>query len=153
MHVDSNEAYLCLAVENKQDNENTNVDPEQEAGDVSVPQGELGKYLMVMGWYSDVNGNELSQMFPPTTLENLNNITFADSNSSHLPVAPNTTEYIKLTWCLGSLSNTGVCNGNVVNINQTQTDSFLADLKFYAVQTRNNDEFSCEDDLNPVLEP
>jgi hypothetical protein len=44
----------------------------------------------------------------------------------------------------GSGAGTTVtCDGDVPNINQTQTDAFIADLQFYAVQSRNNDDFTC----------
>jgi len=150
LHVDSNEAYMCLTVANTQDLENTLIDPEVAASDSSTPAGEMGNYLMVAGWYSDVNGNKSDLMFGPTDIKDLTSITFADSASVEDPVAPNTTKYIELEWCMGDMTVTGTgastlvaCDGDVPDINQSQTDSFLADLQFYAVQTRNNDEFRC----------
>ncbi len=145
LHVDSNEAYMCLTVANKQDLENTNIDPEVEAGDTTTPAGEMGSHLMVAGWYSDSSGNKSGLMFGPTDIKDLASITYADSGSG-TTVAPGTTQYVHLEWCMGNMTlsgNTATCDGNVPNINQSQTDAFLADLQFYAVQTRNNDKFLC----------
>ncbi len=146
LHVENNEAYMCLTVANQEDNENLTNDPELEAGDV-LPAGELSEHLMVAGWYSDENGANLSPMFGPTYMNDLEDITFADSDSTEDPIEPGATKYVNLAWCLGTLTVTGntfTCDGDVPNINRTQTDSLLADLQFYAVQTRNNEEFSCE---------
>jgi predicted ribosomally synthesized peptide with SipW-like signal peptide len=143
--VSSNEAYMCLSVAKKQDKENTLIDPETEAGDIAGPAGEMGDYLMVAGWYSDVNGNKSSLMFGPTDIKDLGSITYADS-ATGTPMLPNVTKYVHLEWCMGNMTlsgNTATCNGNVPNINQSQTDAFLADLQFYAVQTRNNGTFKC----------
>jgi predicted ribosomally synthesized peptide with SipW-like signal peptide len=148
LHVDSNEAYMCLRVTNKNDLENTNIDPEVAAGDTTTPAGEMGDYLMVAGWYSDANGTKSGLMFGPTDANDLDAITYADSGTG-TPVAPGTTKYVQLEWCMGDMTLSGLnssvvsCNGNVPNINQSQTDAFLADLQFYAVQTRNNGNFRC----------
>lgn len=152
LHVDSNEAYMCLTVADKQELENTNIDPEVAAGDSSTPAGEMGEYLMVAGWYSDVNGNKLGLMFGPTDAGDLGSITYADS-ASGTPVAPGTTKYVHLEWCMGDMTlsgNNATCDGDVPNINQSQTDAFLASLQFYAVQTRNNENFLCNPQLVPV---
>ena len=143
LHVDNNDAYACLNVVNKEDNENGINRPESEAGDNSDPAGELGANLMVAGFYSDSNGNEGAELFPATAVADLDTITYADSTTG-TPIAGDSTEYIKLNWCLGEFNSDGSCNGDVPDINQTQTDSFLADLQFSVVQTRNNENFVCE---------
>lgn len=147
LHVDSNDAYACLNVVNKEDNENFINNPEADAGDISDPQGELGSYLKVAGFYSDVNGNQNSVLFPPTAVKDLGTIAYADSNGG-TPIAGNTTQYIKLNWCMGNFNPDGSCDGDVPDINRTQTDSFVADLKFSAIQTRNNDGYVCPDILD-----
>jgi hypothetical protein len=62
------------------------------------------------------------------------------------------TGYIGLAWCAGTQTVSGStisCDGNGMS-NIVQTDSAMADLVAYAVQQRNNEEFSCEDvDLTP----
>lgn len=147
LHVDSNDAYLCLAVANQDDAENTNISPEIDAGDVSVPEGELGEFLMVAAYYSDEFGTKLNQFLAPTPVEDVDSFAFADSTTTQPPVLGNTTEYMLLEWCLGTLENDGSCDGDVVNINQTQTDSFIADLQFSAIQTRNNENYTCVEEL------
>jgi predicted ribosomally synthesized peptide with SipW-like signal peptide len=142
LHVDSNEAFLCLNVGNVEDEENTLVNPEQVAGDNSTSAGELGSFLTVAAWYSNENGVKGDVLFPPTKAADLETITFADGTSVQDPIAPGTPEYIYVEWCLGEFVG-GVCDGAIAGINQTQTDSFMADLQFYAVQTRNNESFSC----------
>lgn len=163
MTVSSNEAYMCLNVANKQEQENGLIDPEAAAGDGTpgLFEGELGQFLHVVGWRSDSNGNKIgTPLFGPTKAANLGAITYADSLT--LPaVQPNVTQYIHLEWCMGDMTLNGnvvTCNGNVPQINQTQTDAFLADLQFYAVQTRNNQNFTCSGafptpEQPPVLEP
>ncbi len=157
MLVESNESYLCLNVANKENHENTHTAPEVAAGDSSggALEGELGQFLMVVGWRSDSMGNKIgSPLFGPTKADDLGAITYADSLSPWSPVTPGETQYIHLEWCFGGMSLSGndvICNGNVPNINQAQTDAFLADLQFYAVQSRNNSQFTCAgafDDLN-----
>lgn len=152
LHVTSNEAYMCLSVANGENEENNRNSAEEAAGDTTPEAlaGELGEYLTVAAWYSDVNGNKGDVLLPPTLANDLGDIAFADSTTTQDPVQPDTTEYVELEWCLGDMTVTGTgagttvtCDGNVPTINQTQTDAFIADLQFYAVQSRNNEEFVC----------
>lgn len=150
LHVTSNEAYMCLRVANAQNTENNRNDAELAAGDATPAVGEMGEFLTVAAWYSDVNGNKAGVLLPPTLANSLGSIAFADSTTAQGPVQPGVTQYIQLEWCLGNMTVTGTgagttvaCDGNVPNINRTQTDAFIADLQFYAVQSRNNEEFTC----------
>jgi predicted ribosomally synthesized peptide with SipW-like signal peptide len=146
LHVASNEAWLCLAVANKVEMENIRTVPEIASGDDSDDVGELGEFLQVAGWYSDELGNKMDLIFGPAPAANLANIAYADSSTGNGPVQPGVTGYVQLEWCLGDMAIVGdavACNGNVPDINRAQTDAFLADLKFYAVQSRNNAEFNC----------
>lgn len=147
LHVTSNEAYMCLTVANKSNPENLANSAEVAAGDNAVSlEGELGANLEVAAWYSDALGNKGAILLPPTAINNVNKIAYADSSTSQDPVAPEVTQYVQLEWCLGEMTvsgNTVTCDGDVPNINQTQTDALIADLQFYAVQTRNNEAFTC----------
>jgi predicted ribosomally synthesized peptide with SipW-like signal peptide len=148
LHVESNEAYMCLNVANKVEEENTHTAPEIAAGDATSGAfaGEMGQFLEVAGWYADAAGNKLAPMFAPTLASALGSITYADSDSVEPPVAPGATKFVLLEWCMGDMTTTAgsfSCDGDVPNINQTQTDAFLADLQFFAIQTRNNEEFLC----------
>ena len=113
----------------------------------------MGSFLTVRGFYSDVNGTQGDELFASTSAKDLGTIVFADSNSSRGPILGNTTEYIKLEWCMGDFNPDGTCDGNVPNINQTQTDSFIADLQFSVIQSRNNANYVCSEAIpqNPVL--
>jgi hypothetical protein len=152
--VSSNEAYMCLSVANKVNAENNVNAPEAAAGDLTTASttGELGSFLKVAAWYSDVNGVKGAVLLPPTAINDVNQIAFADSSTviNGTTVAPDVTRYVQLEWCLGDMivavnnnTSTVICNGSVPNINQTQTDALIADLQFYAVQSRNNSGFTC----------
>ncbi len=76
------------------------------------------------------------------------------------PVPGGSTVYIGKIWCAGTLTPTGLvqngtntgspltlgtgftCDGTLVN-NAAQTDQVQGDMQFYAVQARNNPNFSC----------
>ena len=148
LHVTSNPAYMCLSVANKINAENLVNSAEAAANDTTTAStsGELGANLMVAAWYSDVNGNKVTPLLPPMPINNVNQIAYADSTTTEDPVDPNVTKYVQLEWCLGNMTVSGTtvtCDGDVLNINQTQTDALIADLQFYAVQSRNNDGFTC----------
>lgn len=148
MVVESNESYLCLALNNKEEVENDVITPEATAGDITPAVGELGEFLTVAGWYSDANGVKDAPLFPPTAAADLGAITYADGGTPNGPVPPGVTQYVQLEWCLGEMTVDGTtvtCDGVVPNINQTQTDAFLADLQFFAIQSRNNADFTCAD--------
>jgi len=77
------------------------------------------------------------------------------------PVPGDSTVYIGKIWCMGTLTSTNLvqdgsgntispltgtgftCDGTLVN-NAAQTDQVQGDMQFYAVQARNNPNFSCE---------
>jgi predicted ribosomally synthesized peptide with SipW-like signal peptide len=55
--------------------------------------------------------------------------------------------YIGKTWCFGEWDYDGegyFCDGSLVN-NASQSDAFTGDIIFYAEQSRNNPDFSCEE--------
>lgn len=159
MVVESNPSYLCLNVANKENNENTYTAPEIATGDTTggALQGELGQFLQVVGWKSDNLGNKIGNpLFGPTAVNNLGAITYTDSTTPDGPVTPGVTQYVQLEWCFGDMivSGTNVtCNGSVPNINQAQTDAFLADLQFFAIQSRNNGDFTCANAFSSVEQP
>lgn len=94
-------------------------------------------------------------------------VTLADSirniwtNLSNDPLDPEDVRFVGKAWCFGDSDflpyaqdggnqQNGPddrpvdCDGSGVN-NVTQTDSFTADISFRAVQSRNNDDFVCEE--------
>ncbi len=84
--------------------------------------------------------------------------TLADSQENNIgglagePLAGGTTYHIGKVWCFGSLDAEMVdsygfvwtCNGEQID-NKSQTDSLSGDIEFYAVQSRNNEEFTCSE--------
>lgn len=147
LHVDSNDAFVCMSVENTQDNENTLVDPEVTAGDVTagVPAGtdggELSNYLKAIVWAED-NNDGVHQ----NTEAILYNGLLRDLSTDTLTLPTTTTDYLGLAWCAGTQTVNGdgsiTCDGTG-DQNVAQTDSFVADVLFTAVQQRNNGDFTC----------
>jgi len=105
---------------------------------------------------------------PISGIDEQGQITLADSQSSILgatnPIPGGTTFYIGKYWCFGDVNQTPVdpasgpqdetrsplnagtgfsCSGASVD-NAAQTDSVVGDLEFYAEQSRNNPDFSCD---------
>src|SRR3989344_4761154 len=74
--------------------------------------------------------------------------------------------YIGKVWCFGTLTpdpqpqgagdptqDSGIdCDGSQLD-NETQTDKLLADIKFTAIQARNNPDFVCEPGASPTPTP
>lgn len=157
LHVSSNDAYACLIVGDKDDQENPvqPLAPEIAAGDANgignpLGDGELSNFLNVFTW-GDTNGNgvydtgEISLGSGP--LSTLTSIMSMDSGNGQFLTAT-TTKNIGLAWCAGTLTpNIGgafTCDGNGMG-NIAQSDSFSASLTAYAEQVRNNSSFSCGD--------
>lgn len=147
LSVTSNDAYACLLLNNKHDNDNGLVDPEEDAGDDSdgpLGEGELSNYLNVVVWDDGLVGDGVHQPAETILYDGLLNSLVPLSLS--LPTS--TTKYLGLAWCAGDQTvdgTTGVisCDGSG-DQNDAQTDSFVADVVAYAVQQRNNENFSCD---------
>ena len=136
MLVESNQSYVCLRVEKDED-----------ASLLGNGGGDMGEYLTVLGWYADEDGEIDSLAFGPTKANDFTGMTFADSTTPDGPVLPGETQYLLLEWCYGDFEadNGGyVCNGNVPTINSTQSAQLVADLQFFAIQSRNNSDFTCD---------
>lgn len=85
--------------------------------------------------------------------------TLADSDENNVggadgqPLNSGATYYIGKVWCFGDLDKIYVpgepviwtCNGAPIT-NLSQTDSLTGDIEFYAVQSRNNADFTCRDE-------
>lgn len=154
LHVSSNDAYACLIVGDKDDQENVIYDPETEAGDAVDKDnpsglGELSKYINVFTW-GDTNGNGTYDVGESTlgsgSLLNLESIMSMDS-SNQMFLTATTTKNIGLVWCAGTLEEPVagvpfVCDGSGM-LNDAQSDSFSATLTAYAEQVRNNSQFIC----------
>jgi len=174
LHVDSNDAYLCAAVQITDDSDQSCTEPELEV-DVNCPDdGELAENIEFAFWADDgdnvYEGGEY--IFLQGKINDIcqagGKIALADSQynvwDSAGPLEAGTTKYIGKAWCFGDLvmfplgdditdplvrSGSVTCNGAAVN-NAPQTDRVMGDIQFYAVQARNNPNFTCANDYNPV---
>lgn len=125
----ANEAYICAMVEETGSSENGRVDPEIALGDTG-PDGELGDYLSF-----SFNGQTGS---------------LADASgqwASLGTLAANGTGANTFGYCFGEFDGSTCQLEAGADYNWAQTDRLTADIKFYAIQTRNNPDFEC-DDLN-----
>ena len=169
LHAEANPAYACLFIDKKDDQENVIVDPEAEAGDTDTPDGELSQRLQLFAW-EDRDGDQryepLAPNFEPPLMhdgpssapDSFFDITyeiFFDSTSGIGPLIQNNVRHIALAWCAGnqnvvhnnSLGNI-TCDGSGMG-DDSQTDSFEADVVLYAEQVRNNPNFKCVDVVLP----
>lgn len=188
MHVYNNDAWMCMRIDNMQNNENGCNDPESDVdgncGNPGPGEGELAQKLNFFAWLDEgtVDGfqgqvddekegdnvwqsaNELplftNTIGPASDVLNGVTYTLADSTFSVLGSGPfegSTTYYMGVAWCAGTLTvaNPAGTGNMVVNPdlncdgvgmgNNTQSDSLLADIKFYAEQHRNDADFDCDD--------
>ena len=164
LHIENNPAWACAYLKTTANDENTLIEPETSAGDVSagpLGNGELAQNITFFTWKDDCNNQEtctpgdniwqanetvtqqpvaLSAIAGATTT-----LTLADGGSGPA-LAGGSTSYIGLGWCAGTLVVSGPgswsCNGASMD-NQSQTDSVTASVSFYVEQERNNPNFRC----------
>jgi predicted ribosomally synthesized peptide with SipW-like signal peptide len=170
LHVNSNDAYVCANVQITDNSDNGITEPEDEVDAVidnsdGTPNGDLAQELNFMFWLDD--GDNVWEVNEPVLTQGpasnvLDGATYAlalnNGGAFDGPFPANTTEYIGKAWCYGEMDYTQApqqdwpspadydgfhCNGAPVN-NISQTDRLMGDINFYAVQARNNDEFTCD---------
>ena len=153
LHAYNNDAYACISIGNITDEENTNIEPEQTAGDTDTPEGELSPFIKIFAW-EDSNLNNQYDL-----LENILvpvNSPLTAAFNPPLSLQASNTKYVGVAWCAGiqSVDGLGVisCDGTSMG-NTAQTDSTTATLNFYAEQQRNNPNFSCSARLAPTPTP
>ena len=165
LHVVNNPFYACADFVTTGNNENTRIDPEVKAGDLTDDPngGELAQHIEAFAWLDNgtsspnqVAGDNIwqanePQLFGPVTLANLINstttITLADGGlNGGVPLQPGPLSFIGINWCAGSttISSPGVftCSGATMG-NDTQTDSATTTVSFRVIQSRNNSAFRC----------
>ncbi len=132
-----NEAFICALVTETENNDNGVNDPESDAGDTTdgVGNGELGDFLNF-----SFNGNSGSLSAISGLWQTVGT------------AAPNASTSSGFEYCFGEFDGSGACVLGSGDDNLAQTDSLSADVEFYAVQTRNNEGFSCSD-LNEDVTP
>lgn len=151
MHVYDNDAYACMATENVTDVENTNIEPEQAAGDTDTPEGELAQFLKLFIWGdTDFDGEyDVGE-------QELYNGDFDSVAMERFELQATTTAYLGSAWCFGEMTATPgspfSCDGSSSVYNVAQTDSVTSNLVFTAVQQRNNDNFQCAPPTEPEPE-
>ena len=166
VHVGSNNAWACLALDLTATPENTLVDPEVDAGDIGPAlgnNGELQNYLHFTFWHDDgdnvfEDGEQVISSLNNVLASTLQGQWHALADASNTPaLVGGSTNFIAKTWCFGTTTpnavapgngpptqrGTGfICDGSGPN-NDAQTDSIVMDVAFQAIQSRNNGKFLC----------
>lgn len=162
--VIDNDAYACMYIENAKNEENTIIDPEIEAGDITADVGELAENLHFTAWldqglkpgFGDDEVSEGDNIWQGPTAEPL---LFSNESGPASDVLDGkvydlnayggllggVTHYVGIYWCAGDLKIVGdaiTCDGSTMG-NESQTDSLSADVRFYVEQKRNNANFVC----------
>jgi len=168
IHVNNNDAYACMAVDITATPENEINEPEAKAED-ATQEGELQNYLQFAFWADDGDNvyeadEEIFWSGSSVQLFDGKWKTLADAQNNvwdELVLPGDKVRYIAKAWCFGELVPNPVsagqgqnptvatgftCNGDG-SYNDAQTDGIMADVSFYAVQSRNNAGFTC-DSLN-----
>lgn len=167
LHVDTNDAYLCAALQNVGNEDLGLTEPESiavgEDGLVGEGYGELQNVLQFFAWVDEgsqpgFQGNDEEEgdnVFQEGERElgsayasELGDTVWALAQGGDDPVVAGQTAYIGLAWCVGYFDENGVCHGENVG-NASQTDSWYTDMAFYVEQARNNPEFSCDGVFEP----
>lgn len=164
LHVEDNDAYVCAAIHDVEDNDNGLTEPEEDDGDTSGGdgEGELAENLNFVIWTDDGdNIYEPSINDDDDDDDNVEEVILTEGPASNIeggvvyplftpatePMEGDTTQYIGMYWCFGDIDINGAsitCDGEPAD-NTTQTDSLVGDISFYIEQARNNEEFECPD--------
>ena len=143
LHVDNNDAYVCLINNGVIDDENVRTETEIDAGDTSDDIGELSNYLELFIW----NDNNGDGQYNPTGEVDLYEGGFLPTGMARLPLSACNLDYLGVAWCMGDQTvdhgNGNISCSGVGNQDQAQTDKLLASLILYAEQQRNNLNFDC----------
>ena len=178
LHV-KNDSYACMSITKTEDDDETCTEPEQtddptcNEPDTDLLDGELGGLLHFIFWADD--GDNVLEDDETIFRQGLAGTLFdgaiwplADSLDNIWEPSPgqmlaNQTYYIGKAWCFGTLTtdpiaagqgvnptvDSGVnCDGTTLN-NASQTDKFMADIAFSAVQARHNGNFVCTPGVTP----
>ena len=143
--VGTNPAWVCAKINVTEDEDVTMTEPE---GDVDEDEetGELDESLWIK-FYKDTNCDGIQETGENTIkdwtlFKNVGVLAIAEKGSE--PIKPTESGIcISKNWCFGSdPKTTQGCNGTNVG-NESQTDKLVADISFYAVQERHNQDFTC----------
>ncbi len=150
LHVNDNDSFTCLSAVNEQDNENVCNEAESEANDTTCTStngdGELGTQTNIVVWNDGATPNGAHDSGEVILYQG----SVKDLDAGRIEILAGEDRNIGQAWCAGTIpamtdSDGAVsCNPSGMN-NQAQTDSFLADIELYTVQSRNNLDFECSD--------
>ena len=166
LRIDNNPAWACVDVDITRNDDVSSTEPELAYPDTpEAPDpmdGELAQNLNFFAW-AELDGDNVwepgptevalfSNTYGPAS-DVLGGETYTLADSSTSPLLGGSTSYIGLAWCAGDfaggvpgvLAGNLACNGASMG-NDTQTDSVVADVAFRVEQSRNNDEFTCEEE-------
>ncbi len=157
LHVENNDAYVCVIIDDMIDNDNGLTEPEEEDGDLTGGdgEGELSQEIRFFAW-ADYNGNNIWEVGEDVLFSNeegpasdvIDGVVYDLFTPATVgPLSGDDTVYVGLYWCYGDITvdyaySTLSCDGSLVD-NVTQTDSLEADFTFYVEQARHNDNFVC----------
>ena len=148
LHVYDNDAFACLLPSNIQDDENVVVDPEVPAGDdnlTGIPNGELSDELEFFMW-NDANGNNAYDSGEQVLLDAGTPFNQIPTELVQLSLVGNAPiSLVGMSWCAGDQTIVGTtvgCDGNGMG-DVAQSDKMMSDFVAYAVQQRNNPNFTC----------
>jgi predicted ribosomally synthesized peptide with SipW-like signal peptide len=143
LHVYTNDAYACVYPHDITESENGMTEPEDEV-DTTSDDGELGDLLEFFVWEDDGDGvHEGGEEVIVEVGGDLGDM----RDGERLDLQATTTAYVTIAWCAGDMTleeGEVSCDGSEAG-NITQTDQLEAFLTAYAVQQRNNGDFSCDD--------
>lgn len=167
LHVDFNDAYACMAFDLTATPENGQNEPEADAdATAGADEGELQNYLSFLFWNDDGDnvletGEEIIEDLSGLPGEIFGGDWLAIAEGGDTPLVGNSVNYIGKGWCFGEMTATPVAQDGVNNNppdapsrigftcngagdhNDAQTDGITVDVGFYAIQSRNNGDFSC----------
>jgi len=155
LHVENNDAYVCLLTSNLTNDDLGLTGPEGVVDSTDgFGNGELAQHVYFLAWNDDGDnvwevGEDLITDVPTVAEEFLDGNTYPlYTPASGQVLSAGETAYIGVAWCAGTMTadtNTHIINCTGVGMgNETQTDKLGADLSFYIEQTRNNENFTCE---------
>ena len=176
LHVTDNDAYACMAFDLTGTPENGQNEPEAEVdATAGADEGELQNHLSFLFWMDDGDNILEDDEIVIDALSGSSSDIFsgdwlAIAEGGDTPLTGATTQFIGKGWCFGNIvpdpetqdgvgtgspteDTTGFsCTGAAGDHNEAQTDGIVVDVAFYAVQARNNDDFSCAA-LPPIGDP
>ncbi len=145
LHVYGNEAYACLFPADVVDDENTLIEPEDDAGDTTDSEGELSGELEFFVW-GDVNANNAYDSGEPVYVPAGTPFNQIQQNMIAMQLFPNMpASLVGFNWCAGDQTLDGEtvsCDGHGMG-DVAQTDQVISAFVAYAEQQRNNESFSC----------